>query len=140
MSNELVKKFKAYYSDLITSDLCQLSHIYDNDAEFRDPVHCISGVVALEEYLLKLCSNVTECRFEFLDELVDENSAYIKWIMHYRHPKMGNKLISVRGASHIRFKGKIEFHEDIYDLGEMLYEHIPVIGWIVRAIKRGLSK
>ena len=35
---------------------------------------------------------------------------------------------------------KLTYHEDIYDLGEMLYEHVPLMGTIIKWLKRRLAQ
>lgn len=140
MSNPLFERFKDFYSELHCTDLSQLQAIYDDDIVFKDPVHEIKRLVALEDYLTELCRDVSECRFEYLDELVSETSAYVTWIMYFRHPKLNNRLISVRGVSHLKFTDKVTFHEDVYDMGAMLYEHIPLLGRLIRWLRQRLSK
>ena len=64
----------------------------------------------------------------------------MQWIMSYQHPKLAaGRSIDVAGISHIRFEEKIFYHRDYYDLGEMLYEHIPLYGWITRRLKARLA-
>jgi hypothetical protein len=31
---------------------------------------------------------------------------------------------------------KVLYQRDYYDAGEMLYEHLPVLGWAVRGVKK----
>jgi len=42
--------------------------------------------------------------------------------------------------SHIRFNaaGQVVFHQDYCDSGGNLFEHIPVVGWLIRRIKARL--
>ncbi len=137
--NALVEHFKDYFRQLHRSDLSQLRRMYADDLVFRDPVHEIRGLVELEDYYTALCADLTECRFEYLDELINGRSAYIKWVMHFRHPKLGNRPVSVRGVSHLRFGEKIEFHEDFYDMGAMLYEQLPLLGNLTRWLRLRLA-
>lgn len=146
MEDLLLRQFKHFFSDLQGADLSTLDQLYARDALFKDPVHEVRGLVALQDYFTDLCGELQECRFEYLDELVSCSNtemqayrAYIKWMMHFRHPKLGGKLIGVRGVSHIQYGEKIHFHEDIYDLGQMLYEHVPVVGGLTRWLKRRLA-
>ena len=60
--------------------------------------------------------------------------------MVFAHPKLGSKPVFVRGISHIEFSDRIDFHEDSYDLGEMLYDHVPVLGSGTRWLKRRLAQ
>ena len=135
----LINRLKRYCTNLQEADLSELHTIYADTIVFKDPVHTIQGLVELEDYFQALCADLSDCRFEYLDELVSENSAYIKWIMHFRHPKLGNRLISVRGVSHLKFSDLIEFQEDFYDMGAMLYEQLPILGNVTRWLRHRLA-
>ena len=97
------------------------------------------GLVELEDYFTSMCADLSDCRFEYLDEVVGERSAYIKWMMHFKHPRLGNRLISVRGVSHLKLGEKIEYHEDFYDMGAMLYDQLPLLGNVTRWLKMRLA-
>lgn len=132
----VVERFKDFFRVLHEADLSCLREFYSDRILFKDPVHEIKGLVELEDYFTSMCADLSDCRFEYLDELVNDNAAYVKWIMHFKHPKLGNRLISVRGVSHLQFgEGKIDFHEDLYDMGAMLYEQLPLLGNVTRWLK-----
>ena len=140
VSDTVIERFKLYYRDMVEMDVAKLGDLYDANVVFKDPVHQIKSLATLQDYLADLLTHVKECRFEFLDQIEGNQSAYVKWNMHFRHPKLANgQMLSVRGVSHIQFNEKIYYHEDIYDLGEMLYEHVPLLGNINRGIKNRLS-
>jgi len=138
-SKQLIAEFKRFFCDLQKAELSELGTIYSDDIVFMDPVHKIRSLVELEDYFNSICTDLSECRFEYLDELIVENSAYVKWIMHFRHPKLGSRLISVRGVSHLQFAEKITFHEDFYDMGAMLYEQLPLLGNVTRWLRKRLA-
>ena len=135
----IVEAFKDYFRVLHDSDLSRLRTIYDDRIVFKDPVHEIRGLVELEDYFTSMCADLSDCRFEYLDEMVSDRSAYIKWLMHFKHPKLGNRLISVRGVSHLSIGERIEFHEDFYDMGAMLYEQLPLLGNVTRWLRLRLA-
>ena len=135
----LIKQFKDYFQVLHNSDLSQLREFYAPNIVFKDPVHEIRGLVELEDYFTSMCADLTDCRFEYLDELIGESAAYVKWLMHFKHPKLGNRLISVRGVSHLKIGDRVEFHEDFYDMGAMLYEQLPVLGNVTRWLRLRLA-
>lgn len=139
INKPIVVRFKDYFKVLHDSDLSQLGSIYDDRVVFKDPVHEIRGLVELEDYFTSMCADLSDCRFEYLDELVNDDAAYIKWMMHFKHPKLGNRLISVRGVSHLKIGEKIEFHEDFYDMGAMLYEQLPLLGNVTRWLRLRLA-
>lgn len=134
-----VEAFKTFYRELSPRQLDEMGSIYADGIIFRDPVHEIRGLPALHHYMSELCANLRECRFEYLDQLVGAGSAYIKWHMHFRHPQLGSQTITVRGMTHIEFHDKIHFHEDAYDMGQLLYEHLPLLGLATRFLKRRLA-
>ncbi|WP_101758977.1 nuclear transport factor 2 family protein [Oceanicoccus sp. KOV_DT_Chl] len=140
MSSDIIKLFKDSYRDMLAMDLSQLDQLYADNIVFKDPVHEIRGLIALQDYMAAMCANTQACQFEYLDQVVTDQSAYIKWNMHFRHPKLGGgKLITVRGVSQIQFAERIYYHEDIYDMGEMVYEHVPLVGGLTRWLKARLA-
>ncbi|GAB1256801.1 nuclear transport factor 2 family protein [Aurantivibrio plasticivorans] len=142
MPEQMFSEFKQFYTHFSDHELGKLDVIYAKDVVFTDPIHSIKGRAALHHYFADLCENVEECRFEFLDELVLDNAAYIKWDMHFSHPKIqkGHPL-TLRGVTQLQFgKDGISYHEDFYDMGAMLYEHVPVIGRCIRWLKRNLAE
>jgi len=135
----LVERLKTYFDNFNHADLDLLDEFYSDSVVFKDPVHELRGIGALHTYLTDLNDNLTQCRFEYLDQIVTENTAYLKWNMHFRHASLGDKPISVRGVSQLRFDHSIYYQEDFYDLGSMVYEHVPLIGRMTRWLKSRLS-
>lgn len=138
-TNPIVESFKAFYRELNMAKLDDISTLYADDIVFRDPVHQLKGIHALHSYMNDLCSNLRQCQFEYLDQLIGPYSAYIKWHMHFSHVRLGNRTITVRGMTHIQFDQKVYFHEDSYDLGQMLYEQLPLLGPATRFLKKRLA-
>ena len=138
-STPQVERFKSYFRILHESDLSQLRDLYSEQILFKDPVHEIRGLVELEDYFTSVCADLSDCRFEYLDEMVTDYAAYVKWMMHFKHPRLGNRLISVRGVSHLKISDKIDYHEDFYDMGAMLYEQLPLIGNLTRWLRLRLA-
>ncbi|TDO95849.1 nuclear transport factor 2 family protein [Marinomonas balearica] len=134
----LVEKFKAFYEDVQHPQLEMIGELYAPSVRFKDPVHELQGIEFVHAYLMEMSANVEYGRFEYLDQLVDEDKAYIKWNMYFRHPKLGNEIHEVRGMTQIQFTDRIYFHEDVYDMGQLIYEHIPVMGTFVKMLKKRL--
>jgi hypothetical protein len=45
----------------------------------------------------------------------------------------------VRGVSHLKISDKIDYHEDFYDMGAMLYEQLPLLGSVTRWLRLRLA-
>ena len=136
----IVERFKAFYRDLSKLKLDDIETVYTPNIQFRDPATRIRGIEGLYTYLDNSCKPLLDGRFEYLDELVTQERAYIKWKLHFRHPRLGAKPIIVRGISHIHFNDLIHFHEDVYDLGALLYDHVPVLGRATHWLKARLTR
>ena len=139
MDNSLpVDKFVEIYQKLDKSNLDLLGEIYSEEIQFIDPMHEINGLVELRRYFANLYSNVQHCRFDITDSFSINDTAFIYWNMHYSHPKLASgRVISVQGHSKLLFKkDKIVHHRDYFNVGELLYKHIPVLGAVINFIDK----
>lgn len=138
-----VEKFKQLYHSLSRENLSlELLHsAYRADVEFRDPLHSLHGTEQMLEYFRELYSNVEECEFNFEKEFIQGEEAVLFWTMQYRHHRLNKgRVISVQGNSLLRFNAAgVYYHRDYIDMGAMLYEHIPLLGGLIRYLKRRLQ-
>ena len=137
--------FLSTYKKLDRNSLDLLNSIYTSDIVFEDPIHLIKGLNNLHHYFEKMYENIIEINFEFHNTVSQHDNACIQWTMRFRHPKLARRrTIGVEGASFIRFSWSqpelVEYHRDYFDLGAMLYEHIPVIGSGIRFLKHKISQ
>lgn len=140
MSEHIVEKFKALYINSSSVTRARLEEIYEPDIVFRDPVHKIEGLDTLSEYMDTMYANVQQCSFDYLDQIVSRDRAVVKWDMTFRHRRLrGGKSIVVRGVTIVEYRELIYSHEDIFDLGSMIYENVPVVGAQVRYLKQRLE-
>jgi len=137
----LLRDFKALYQTASVGSLEHLDRIYTQDIEFRDPLHTILGILALKGYMKNLYARSSAIDFEYTDEQCGDNWATISWLMTFSHSALaGGKPIKVRGITQIRFTDRIFYHEDFYDLGAMIYQHVPILGRIIRFINRRVGR
>ena len=115
-----------------------LSELYHNDIIFKDPFHQISGLEHLCQYFSGLYQNLSACHFEFHEIVSQHQLGTVFWTLTYRHPSLhkGAQDIVVEGMSLLHWQDdKIIVHQDFFDGGAMLYEHLPVMGWAIRKLK-----
>ncbi|HSB97363.1 MAG TPA: hypothetical protein VLC91_12985 [Spongiibacteraceae bacterium] len=66
---------------------------------------------------------------------------YIRWQLFFSSPQLNSgREIVIPGVSFIRGEEKIFYHEDFYDAGALLYEHVPLLGAAVRLLKRRMQQ
>lgn len=135
----LLRDFKAFYNQS-RPDLDQMERLYTEDVEFHDPVHTLQGRLALRRYLSGLYRNCRSVAFQYTEENITANGAAIAWRMILSHPRLaGGREIEVRGITMLRFSDRIYYQEDFYDLGDMVYQHVPLLGRLIRHIRGRLA-
>lgn len=143
----LLASFQRFYRDFSSADLSQLSDLYAADVLFVDPVHRVQGLAALEAYFRSMGNGLISCSFTFesasTPQVLDKHSNHVfyVWRMEFRHKRLrGGEPVTVRGVSRIVFNERIIYHEDFYDMGAMLYEHLPLMGRCINWLRQRLGK
>lgn len=138
----LIEQFKTLFRTMCAEDLQEdlIEEVYSENLHFRDSFHCFESRSAFLDYCAELYQNIKSCDFEFHNQWISDGEAMLTWTMMYRHPKLNRgKEIRVEGASHLRFTDKIYFHQDYFDGGALLYEHVPVLGSVIQQLKKRLA-
>lgn len=132
-----IEHFIETYQKLDKDNLHLLVDLYSQKIQFQDPLHKVDGLDNLHRYFEKMYANVSHCHFDIHSHFQQQSNAAVYWTMHLRHPKIkSGKTIFVDGHSHLIFEGdKIRYHRDYFDVGSMLYEHLPVVGYAINLIK-----
>jgi hypothetical protein len=47
--------------------------------------------------------------------------------------------VVVPGMTYLRFADRISYQRDHFDAGALVYEHVPLLGWLIRLLKRRLQ-
>lgn len=141
-SSAWLDNFINIYLNLSVDNLSNLEHLYHQDIIFQDPLHKITGFGNLADYFAALYQNVSSCRFVITQIIQEGDQAAVYWTMTYQHKQLnGGKEIEVEGHSLLKGRGeKVIYHRDYLDLGQMLYEHIPFLGRVIRLLKKRVSK
>jgi hypothetical protein len=133
-----ILNFKLLYNELNRDNINTIETIYLPSIEFVDPFHQVTGIEALKDYFNDLYENVESISFDFKPIIQQNCYATLPWDMYLSHPKINSGAENkVRGISLLTFEssGLISKHHDYFDAGQMLYEHIPLVGKIIRLIK-----
>ena len=138
-----METFLKLYKNLNKDNLHLLKDVYREDIEFIDPAHRISGLDQLTAYFSSLYENVESISFSFADPTTQGNCGFVCWEMRFRHPRLaGGNPITVEGATCLQFDeaGMVHYHRDYFDLGTLVYEHVPLLGRFVTMIKKRLGQ
>ena len=137
MPSEAMQRLQGLFAQLSQSQTMPLDDIYTTNVRFEDPFHAIEGRSELQHYFERLNLNVDTCTFTFHDVVETEDQGFVTWTMRLNVRRGLKKTIVLDGTTHVRYRdGLIADHKDYFDASKMVYEHVPVMGTVIRAIRR----
>lgn len=136
------EKIEKIFNGLNKDTMHLVDEFYSAQARFEDPIGSHNGVDSIRNYYANLYQNVQSIRFDFSKHICQGNDCASTWVMHLQAEGLnGGKPIAVIGNSVFQFDetGKVIYHRDYFDMGEFIYEHIPVLKNIIGYIKSRLK-
>ncbi|GGW85696.1 nuclear transport factor 2 family protein [Alteromonas halophila] len=139
-----ITRFKELYQELSSLNPDDLGLLYADDVVFIDPITTHRGLTAVTQYFSALTEHAESCQFD-IDNVIacEKNAQQITHVVTWTMTLIINKrrpTITLDGITQLRIcNDRITYHRDYYDLGEMVYEHIPILGWFVKKVKKRLA-
>lgn len=126
-----------FFESVSPESVTLINELYDADAYFKDPFNEVLGRTAVMKIFQHMFKQVDSPRFVIKQTILQDADAFIVWNFEFR---MRSKTTSqcIHGSSHLRFNpdGKVIYHRDYWDSAEELYEKIPLLGNLMRFLKR----
>lgn len=128
------------YTRLRRDNLPELLALYDEHATFKDPFNDVSGRAPIERIFRQMFDDLREPRFVIVAAASEGDDAFLTWELHFLRQSEGGPM-TIRGATHLRYgaAGLVIVHRDYWDAAEELYAKLPVLGVLMRALRRRLS-
>lgn len=138
-TEEAVTRVVAFFETLAPADVAALGRLYAADARFKDPFNEVQGVPAIERIFGHMFTALDQPRFVVTGRVVQGPQCFLTWefLFAFRNFDKGVTQ-TVRGASHLVFddQGLVTLHRDYWDAAEELYEKLPVVGGLMRWLKK----
>lgn len=131
-----------WFERLQPESLDLLQMFYTPEAEFKDPFNQVQGHKDIRRVFEHMFRALHDPRFVVHEAVVQGDSAFLVWDFLFRFRGRGFEVEQcVRGATHLRFAadGRVLLHRDYWDAAEELYEKLPVVGSLMRWLKRRAS-
>jgi ketosteroid isomerase-like protein len=131
-------RVQQFYETLTPASLATIGEVYADDASFKDPFNEVSGLAAIRRVFEHMYEQVDAPRFRVTHALAQGDQAVLVWEFHFRFRRRPPRNEMIRGASHIQFArdGRVAHHRDYWDAAEELYEKLPLLGGLMRWIRR----
>jgi ketosteroid isomerase-like protein len=128
-----------WFEHLTPASVQQLSRFYAVDARFKDPFNDVQGVPAVEAIFVHMFEALIAPRFVVTGRVAQGTQCFLTWEFRFcfRNFHHGQEQV-ILGASHLVFDGagKVHLHRDFWDAAEELYEKLPLVGSLMRWLKR----
>jgi steroid Delta-isomerase len=132
----------AFFEHMSAADLPRLGEIYAANAYFRDPFNEVRGLAAIARIYGAMFAALADCRFRIVDTVADARGVLLTWDFTFRIRRWKPDVVqTIHGATHLKLdaSGRIAYHRDYWDAADELYAKLPVIGGLMRYLKRRLA-
>ena len=128
-----------FFETLTPESLDRLDDFYTPRVYFKDPFNEVRGVAELRRIFSHMYQTLEQPRFVVTERIVDGAQCFLTWNFEFRFKRFGgDQPQTVRGGSHLKFcaDGRVYFHRDYWDAAEELYEKLPLLGGLMRWLKK----
>ena len=134
-----IDRLCTWFETLTPASLAGLSGFYTDDARFKDPFNDVQGTAAIARIFEHMFQSLHAPRVVVSSRLVDGDQCFLVWEFRFRFRRFDTTTEPVvRGGSHLRLApdGRVSDHRDYWDAAEELYETLPVVGGLMRWLKK----
>jgi predicted heme/steroid binding protein len=138
-NKDAVNNIVTYFETLTEASVSKLPDYYVEDAYFKDPFNEVRGVKYIQHIFAHMYTALDKPRFIITSRIVEDNTCFLVWDFKFYMKKYDKtKEQTIRGGSHLilNAEGKIVSHRDYWDAAEELYEKLPVVGALMRWLKK----
>lgn len=135
-----LQRIVRYFETLSPATLVGLDEVYTPQATFKDPFQTVQGTERIRRVYAHMFSALQQPRFAVHTAVAEGRHGFLTWDLVFDSPRMPDGRWRIHGASHLELAGdgRIATHRDYWDPAEELYEKTPLLGGLMRLIKRRL--
>lgn len=143
MMQTQVASVVAFFETLTPQSVGELGVYYDAQARFKDPFNEVQGVAAIRHIFAHMFEVLEAPRFVITGQLVQDQQCFLTWEFRFRFKNfLRGAEQTIHGGSHLVLseQGLITLHRDYWDAAEELYERLPVLGPLMRWLKKRANR
>lgn len=133
--DRIVQKFET----ISPASVASLGDIYTPHARFKDPFNDVRGLAEVQRIFAHMFVALDTPRFVVTRRIVDGPHCFLAWEFRFKFRRFDTVTEQcVYGGSHLQLApdGRILDHRDYWDAAEELYEKLPVVGGLMRWLKK----
>ena len=138
-NTDMIGLYLALFARLTSDSLDELDAVCAPDVRFVDPFNDVTGIAAFKHVLAEMFETLDAPAFRIDDRAAGAHATYVRWTFTAR--LKGGKSLTIAGMSelHTDDRGRIAAHIDYWDAAGQLYEKLPLIGALMRWLRRRLA-
>jgi ketosteroid isomerase-like protein len=142
MDESRIGRIVTLFEGLKREDLARITEVYAPDARFKDPFNEVQGTDAIRRIFEHMFISLDEPRFVIRQRIVQGDQCFLSWDFLFRMKRFNRDEQCIRGGSHLVLAadGRIQLHRDYWDAAEELYEKLPLLGGLMRWLKKRVNK
>jgi hypothetical protein len=128
-----------FFETLTPHSVARCGDIYAADARFKDPFKDVQGLPAIQGIYTHMFHTLDAPRFQVLERIASGPQCFLTWNFQFRFKSFSPGVTqTIHGGSHLQLgpDGRITLHRDYWDAAEELYEKLPVVGGLMRWLKK----
>jgi len=142
MFQDPAQRLITYFEQLRPDTVALIGAYYTEDAVFKDPFNEVRSSAQIEPIFSHMFEALEEPRFEITERIVQGRQCFLVWNFKFRFRNFHKgALQTIQGGSHLRFAddGRVNYHRDYWDAAEELYEKLPLVGGVMRWLKKRVN-
>ena len=142
MTAENIERLVHFFENLAPDNLATIGKFYTEDTYFRDPFNEFNSCAKLEAVFADMFHRLNNPQFTVTQIIAQGGHCVLIWDFDFKiksyQPETQKRI---HGSSHIRFAadGRANYHRDYWDAAGELYEKLPVVGGLMRWLKRRMG-
>jgi ketosteroid isomerase-like protein len=141
LSDPRTARVVTYFETLTPGSLQKLSTVYSEDARFIDPFNDVTGIAGISQVFEHMFSTLDAPRFVVSTAVTEGDECFLVWDFVFHRKGKNAAPCRIHGASQLHFApdGRVNHHRDHWDPAREIYETLPVLGSLMRWLRRQLS-
>lgn len=131
------------FETLTPESVAALDALYAPNARFKDPFNEVQGLESIQRIFREMFEHLEQPRFVITARIEQGAQCFLTWDFHFAFKSyQRGQGQCVHGGSHLVLdaEGRIAMHRDYWDAAEELYEKLPLMGAVLRWLKRRMGQ
>jgi hypothetical protein len=131
---------RSFFQGLTPAGLQELDRVYADQARFRDPFNEVVGIAAIRRIFAEMFEQAPDARFSVREVAGTAPVLYVRWDFTFT-PGRAREPWYVEGVSRLALDGdgRIVDHIDFWDPAAGIYERLPLLGAVLRWVRRRIA-